>query len=116
MNNLKGIDAYIEQFDGDSRKHLTALRAMIRKALPRAQEAISYKMPAFTLDGEAIIWFAGFRSHIGFYPGAKAIEHFRKKLSRFKTAKGSVQFPLSDPLPADLIMRMVRFRARCKVT
>jgi uncharacterized protein YdhG (YjbR/CyaY superfamily) len=76
---------------------------------PNAEEKISYQMPAFYLDG-ILVWFAAHPNHIGFYPRASAITKFKRELSRYKNAKGSVQFPLDEPLPVELIKRMVRFR------
>jgi uncharacterized protein YdhG (YjbR/CyaY superfamily) len=110
MRRSSAVDEYIRHFPKETKQRLTALRGIIHKALPRAEETISYNMPAFSVDGEKLVWFAGFKSHIGFYPGAKTIDHFHDELSAFRSAKGSVQFPLSLPLPAALVTRMFRFR------
>jgi uncharacterized protein YdhG (YjbR/CyaY superfamily) len=104
------VDDYINGFPASAQTLLRQMRSTIRKAAPKAQETISYNMPAFELRGKRLVWFAGFKSHIGFYPGAAAITAFSKELSAYKTAKGSVQFPLSDPLPLDLVSRIVKFR------
>jgi uncharacterized protein YdhG (YjbR/CyaY superfamily) len=103
------IDEYIFSFPTDVQKKLTQLRVLIAQVAPNAEEKISYQMPAFYLDG-ILVWFAGHPSHIGFYPRASAIAKFKRELSRYKNAKGSVQFPLDEPLPVELIKRMVRFR------
>jgi uncharacterized protein YdhG (YjbR/CyaY superfamily) len=104
------VDDYISGFPKQAQALLKKMRATIRKAAPAAGETISYNMPAFVLDGKRLVWFAGFKSHIGFYPGSAAIAAFENELSAYKTAKGSVQFPLSQPLPVDLVSRIVKFR------
>jgi uncharacterized protein YdhG (YjbR/CyaY superfamily) len=103
------IDNYIAGFHESTQKLLEQLRETIRKAAPEAEEVISYKMPAFKLKG-ILVYFAGYKNHIGFYPGASGIEAFKKDLSGYKGAKGSVQFPLDKPLPLRLITRIVKFR------
>ncbi len=105
-------DGYIRDFPAATQAMLEQMRATIRAAAPNAEETISYNMPSYVLDGERLVWFAGFKSHIGFYPGAAAIAEFKKELSPYKTAKGSVQFPVSDALPLRLIARMVKFRVK----
>ncbi|HEV3155229.1 MAG TPA: DUF1801 domain-containing protein [Candidatus Baltobacteraceae bacterium] len=106
------VDAYIGAFPADTQAQLKKLRAAIRRAAPRAEETISYNMPAYVVDGKKIVWFAGFKAHIGFYPGAAAVAAFKKDLARYKQAKGSVQFPLSERLPLDLVARIVKYRLR----
>ena len=86
-------------------------RQRAQKAAPKAEEAISYGMPAFKLNG-LLVWFAAYAKHIGFYPRVSAIAAFKKELSIYKGAKGSVQFPLDKPLPLALITRIVKFRAK----
>ena len=81
----------------------------IKKAAPKAEEVISYGIPAFKLNG-MLVWFAAYSTHVGFYPRASGIEAFKKELSIYKGAKGSVQFPLDNPLPLGLITKMVKFR------
>jgi uncharacterized protein YdhG (YjbR/CyaY superfamily) len=103
------IDKYIAAFPKDTQELLEQLRATIRKAAPEAEEVISYQMPAFKLQG-MLVYFAGHKNHIGFYPGASGIEAFKKELSDYKGAKGSVQFPPDKPLPLGLITKIVKFR------
>jgi uncharacterized protein YdhG (YjbR/CyaY superfamily) len=105
------IDNYIAGFPGDTQKRLEQLRATIIKAAPGAEEVISYQMPAYKYHG-MLVFFAGYKNHIGFYPGASGIATFKKELSVFKGAKGSVQFPLDKPLPLQLITRIVAFRVK----
>jgi uncharacterized protein YdhG (YjbR/CyaY superfamily) len=104
------IDEYIATFPEEIQVKLQALRETIRAAVPEADERISYRMPTFALHGN-LVHFAAFARHIGFYPAPRGIEAFQQELSRYKGAKGSVQFPLDEPLPLDLISRIVAFRA-----
>jgi uncharacterized protein YdhG (YjbR/CyaY superfamily) len=107
----KDIDDYIARFPADVQRLLGRVRDTIRKAAPGAKEAIKYQIPTFTL-GENLVHFAAYQKHIGFYPGPSGIEHFKKELSRFEGAKGSVRFPMDRPLPFDLIEKIVKFRVR----
>lgn len=102
------IDDYIAGFPEDVQKILQEVRVTIRQAAPEAKETISYAMPAFTLNG-ALIYFAGYKSHIGLYPTPAGIDEFKEDLSKYKAAKGSVQFPLDKPMPLDLITRITKF-------
>jgi uncharacterized protein YdhG (YjbR/CyaY superfamily) len=107
------IDDYISGFPEEVQTLLKRMRATIGKAAVNAEETISYNLPAFTLRGKKLVWFAVFKSHIGFYPGAAAIAAFKKELSQYKTAKGSVRFPFGD-LPLDLVSRIVKFRLNAR--
>ena len=107
------IDAHIAQFPPATQEKLEALRALIKSVVPEATELISYRMPTFDLNGRHLVHFAGWKNHIGFYPGSgTATEAFAEELAPYKTSKGSVQFPLDQPLPEDLIRRMIEFRIR----
>jgi len=108
-STAKSIDEYIAEFPPETRKVLEELRALIKSLAPGATEKISYAIPTFHLNGN-LVHFAGYDRHIGFYPGASGILAFKEDLKPYKSAKGSVQFPLGQPLPVDLIRRMVRFR------
>ena len=107
----KTIDEYIAGFPEDVQKILEKVRMTIKEAAPGAQETIKYQMPTFTLNGN-LVYFAGFKNHIGFYPIPTGIEKFKKELSVYKQGKGSVQFPLNQPIPYDLIRKIVKFRVR----
>lgn len=107
----KGIDEYIAGFPKDVREALRQVRATIAKAAPDAVEAIKYQIPTFVLNGN-LVHFAAFKNHIGFYPTPSAIAAFEGELARYQSAKGSVQFPLHEPLPLDLIARIVEFRVK----
>jgi uncharacterized protein YdhG (YjbR/CyaY superfamily) len=103
------IDDYIATFPVDVQKRLQSIRRAIRKAAPEAEEKISYRIPAFTLGGN-LIYFAAFGNHIGVYPGAAAIVAMKADLQGYRTAKGTVQFPLDQPLPLPLIEKLVQFK------
>ena len=113
MESSKGdfssIDEYIAGFPPEIQKKLVELRAVIKAAAPTAGEKISYQMPTFTLKGN-LVHFAAYKNHIGFYPAPRGIEEFKDELSAYKGSKGAVQFPLDQPLPLELIGRIVKFR------
>ena len=111
MKKSKDIDEYISSNPKEIQKLLEQLRTTIRKAAPEAEEVISYGMPAFKLNG-MLVWFAAHSKHIGFYPRVSAIKAFKKELSIYKGAKGSVQFPLGKPLPLGIVSKIVKFRVK----
>src|SRR5215211_7131678 len=108
---FKTIDGYIDMFPEDVRMILNELRQTIKDAAPGAEETINYQMPTFTLHGN-LVHFAAFKNHIGFYPTPSGIEAFKKELSAYKGAKGSVQFPIDQPLPLPLIRKIVEYRVK----
>jgi uncharacterized protein YdhG (YjbR/CyaY superfamily) len=103
------IDEYLVDFPPPVREILEKIRMTIRRAAPEAKETIKYRMPTFTLEGN-LVHFAAFKNHIGFYPVPTGIEKFKAELSGYKGGKGSIQFPLDQPVPYELIERIVRFR------
>ena len=105
------IDEYIAGFPTDVRVILEKLRATIRKAAPGAEEAIKYRLPTFVLSGN-LVHFGAFKKHIGFYATPTGNKQFRKELSAYQGAKGSVQFPLDKPIPYGLVSKMVKFRVK----
>ncbi len=108
---LKMIDEYIGAFPKEVQDVLEKIRSAIRESAPKAEEAISYGIPAFKLNGgRGSVYFAGWKNHIGFYPTPSGIEAFKKELAPFKQEKGSVQFPLDKPIPYDLVKKIVRYR------
>jgi uncharacterized protein YdhG (YjbR/CyaY superfamily) len=107
----KDIDEYIAGFPKDVQKLLQKIRLTIREAAPEAEEAIKYQIPTFTLKGN-LIHFAAFKNHIGLYPAPRAIEEFKEELSAYEGAKGTVRFSLDQPIPFDLISRIVKFRVQ----
>ncbi len=106
------IDEYIAKFPAETIKKLKQVRLTVSKAAPKAEEIISYGMPAFRYKGRVIIYFAGYKNHIGVYATPSGHTAFQKELSAYKQGKGSVQFPLDQPMPLDLIKRMVQFRVK----
>jgi uncharacterized protein YdhG (YjbR/CyaY superfamily) len=108
---FENVDAYIAAQEKTTQPLLTAIRQAIKAAAPDAEEVISYQMPAYKWHG-VLVYFAGYKNHIGFYPSGSGIAHFAKALSIYKGAKGSVQFPLDKPMPLSLITKMVQFRIK----
>ncbi len=106
------IDEYIAGFPPATQKVLQELRALIRASAPGATETISYAIPTFDLGGRHLVHFAGYATHIGFYPVPSGMEAFKVELAPYRRGKGSAQFPLGEPLPTDLIRRIVEFRVR----
>jgi len=104
------IDAYIAEFPDETRKLLEQIRGIIRSVAPDATETISYAIPTFDLNGKHLVHFAGFANHVGFYPVPSGMVAFEEELKAYKRGKGSVRFPLDEPLPVDLIRRIVEFR------
>jgi uncharacterized protein YdhG (YjbR/CyaY superfamily) len=109
-STAKTVDEYIAGFPDETRAVLQEMRTLIKAAAPDATERMSYAIPTFDLNDRHFVHFAGYESHVGFYPAPSGIAAFKDELRPFKTAKGSAQFPLEQPLPADLIRRMVAFR------
>ena len=110
MKKPKSVDEYISGFPEEDQKLLEQVRSTIQEVAPKAEEVISYSMPGYKLNS-MLVWFAGFKNHIGFYPrGSSAIIAFEKELSKYKTSKGAIQFPKDEPLPILLIKKMVKFR------
>ncbi len=103
------IDEYIATFPDDIQKILRQVRATIKAAAPEATEKISYMMPTFYLKGN-LVHFAALKNHIGFYPTPSGIDAFPDELSRYRSTKGAVQFPLDQPMPLDLISKVTQFR------
>ncbi|NEN23229.1 DUF1801 domain-containing protein [Cryomorpha ignava] len=107
---MESVKTYIDSFPKDVQKQLNQVRQTILQIAPLADEDISYKMPAYKLNGKPLVYFAGFKNHIGFYATPSGHKAFAKELSFFKQGKGSVQFPLDKPMPLNLIARITRFR------
>lgn len=109
MPELNEIDQYISAFPEEVQKKLTRLRTLINQLAPDATEKISYQIPTFFLNGN-LVHFAAYSKHIGFYPSSSGIAQFEQDLSGYKYSKGTVQFPLDQPLPIELITKIVKFR------
>lgn len=116
-NRSSAVDTYINLQPSGPKQMLCDLREMIHQAVPNVQEMINYGIPAFALvEGgkrEQQVMIAGYEHHVGFYPHPATIAHFAEELTKYKTAKGSVQFPLGKPLPEELIIAMVTYRKIC---
>lgn len=110
-NKYSNVDEYINQFPDEVQQKLQQLRDIILEAAPEAIEKISYQMPTFYLKGN-LVHFAAYKNHIGFYPTPSGIEEFTEELSKYKGGKGSIQFPMFEPLPLDLIRRIVEYRVK----
>ncbi|RJP69070.1 MAG: hypothetical protein C4532_11565 [Candidatus Abyssobacteria bacterium SURF_17] len=106
------IDEYIRTFPKDVQRILEKIRRTIQRAAPEAEEAISYQMPTFKLNGKNLVHFAAWKNHIGFYPTPSGTEAFTKELSQYEGAKGSVRFPTDQPIPYDLVRKIVIFRVK----
>lgn len=106
---FNSIDEYIASFPEDIQNILNDIRATIRAAAPEATEKISYQMPTFFLNGN-LVHFAAFKNHVGFYPTPSGIDEFKAELSKYKGGKGSIQFPIDQPVPLDLIAKIVKYR------
>ena len=103
------VDIYIQGFQPEVQERLNEIRSLIKQLAPNAKESISYGMPAYSLNGP-LVYFAGYKSHVGLYATPVTHEAFKEELKKYKTGKGSVQFPLNEPLPVSLITRMIEFR------
>lgn len=112
MQKPKDINDYIGSFPPAIQKLLEEMRSAIQKAAPKAVEAISYGIPTFKLNGKNLVHFGGFEKHIGFYAAPTGHEAFAEELSKYKQGKGSVQFPINEPLPLGLVQRIVKFRVQ----
>ncbi len=109
MNSADSIENYIQGFPKDVQVLLQEVRNTIQKAAPTATESIKYGIPTFVLNGN-LVHFGGYKSHIGFYPGASGIEAFQKEIATYTSSKGAVQFPINKPIPHELIQKIVRYR------
>lgn len=109
--SFETIDEYIASFHPYVQSILEELRQAIRNSAPDAKEAISYQIPTFKLNGN-LVHFAAFKNHIGFYPTSSAIARFKKEMSHYEVAKGTVRFPINKPIPFDLIRKIVKLRVR----
>ena len=105
------IDEYITTFPRKVQDILEELRQTIQDSAPDAKETISYQIPTFKLNGN-LVHFAAWKSHVGFYPGSSAISEFKKELSHYEVARGTVRFPINEPIPFDLIRKIVKYRVK----
>ena len=106
---MKSVDDYIKGYPPDVQQRLFAMRSAVKNEVPQAEERISYGMPAYFFKGP-LVYFAAFKNHIGLYPAGSSIEIYAAEIENYKHSKGAIQFPLSQPLPLDLISRIIKFR------
>ncbi|MEC7770574.1 MAG: DUF1801 domain-containing protein [Bacteroidota bacterium] len=107
---MNEVDRYISRFPEEVQQQLQKVRNTIKKMAPKATEQMAYGMPGYKTNGKPLVYFAGYKNHIGFYATPSGHEAFQKELSNYKQGKGSVQFPLDQPIPFELIEKIVRFR------
>jgi len=116
VNTLKArfetIDEYIAAFPRNVRDVLEELRRIIRESAPKSEETISYGIPTFDLNGKHLVHFAAYKNHIGFYPTSSGITRFKKDLSRYELSRGTVRFPIDEPIPFDVIRKIVKYRVK----
>ena len=111
MKTAASVEEYIATAEPKAKKALRDIRKTIRAAAPKAEEVISYQMPGYKQNG-MVVFFAGYKNHIGFYPTGSGIEKFKNEFAKYKWSKGAVQFPLDKPLPAALIKKIVKFKLK----
>lgn len=110
MATFASVDEYIASFDGITKDRLVAMRALVKAAIPNAEERISYNIPAYFVDGTLIIYFAGFKNHIGMYPGRTQSEAYNKLAAQYAHGKSTAQFPHSEELPKKVIQEFITVR------
>lgn len=110
-NSFKTVDEYIKSFPANIQIILKKIRSIVRECAPEAIEKISYQMPCFKLNHN-LVYFGAFKDHIGFFPTPSGTDAFKRELSKYKSGKGSIRFPLNEPIPYDLIKKIVEFRVK----
>lgn len=110
--SIKSVDDCIATYPPSTQKLMKQVRATIKKAAPKAEESMSYGMPAYKLNGKALVYFSGYKHHIGFYATPTGHREFKADLAQYKQGKGSVQFPIDEPMPLKLIEKIVKFRVK----
>lgn len=112
MKQPNEVDKYIAGFPEHTQGYLSTIRKAFKKVAPTSTEKISYGIPALDLNGQRLIYFAGFKKHVSIFPAPRGHESFKKELSNYKGGKGTIQFPLDKPLPMGLINRLIKFRIK----
>jgi uncharacterized protein YdhG (YjbR/CyaY superfamily) len=113
QTNFRSVDDYIASQPEDVRPILERVRDAIREAIPKAEEVISYQIPAYKLHGDAVLYFAGWKKHYSLYPvSARMLTEFKSELASYQVNKGTIRFPLAEPVPAKLIGRIAKLRAK----
>jgi uncharacterized protein YdhG (YjbR/CyaY superfamily) len=112
VRRIGTVAEYFSALPQETRLVLEKLRKAIRQAAPRAEETISYNIPAFKSNGKMLVWYAAFKKHVGFYPRTSGIAAFKKELAGYKTSKGAIQFPIEKGIPVGLVKEIVKFRLK----
>jgi uncharacterized protein YdhG (YjbR/CyaY superfamily) len=112
MTHFKSVDEYIESFEGPTKDRLLEMRGIIRKQLPKAEERISYNIPAYFSDKKLIIYFAGYKNHVGMYPGRSTSAAYNKLAAKYAYGKSTARFPHSEPLPKNIIEEFIKVRLK----
>jgi uncharacterized protein YdhG (YjbR/CyaY superfamily) len=112
MKKPNNFNEYITGFPKETQQVLQQIRATIKKVVPKAEEAISYGIPTFNLNGKYLIYFAGYKNHVSIYPAPRGKDEFKEILSAYKGGKGTIQFLLDKPIPYNLITKIVKFRLK----
>src|SRR5262245_52538362 len=110
MKKPATVDAYLEKLTPEKRAALTRIRKAVKAAAPRAEECISYQLPAFRLDGRLLVWYAAMKDHCSFFPGAYPIRALKQELKKYTTSKGTIRFQPEKPLSATLVRKLVKAR------
>lgn len=110
MKKYTTVAEYMQDIPAQTIERIDELQAAIKAAVPKAEEVISYNMPAYKLNGKVLVYFAAYAKHVGFYPTASPMEVFAEELSKYKTSKGAIQFPLDKKIPAALVKKIVKYR------
>jgi uncharacterized protein YdhG (YjbR/CyaY superfamily) len=110
MKKYTTVAEYLQDIPAQTIERIDELQAAIKAAVPKADEVISYNMPAYKLNGKALVYFAAYAKHVGFYPTASPMVVFADELSKYKTSKGAIQFPLDKKIPAALVKKIVKYR------
>ncbi len=110
MKKYTTVAAYLQDIPEQTTERIDELQAAIKAAVPKAEEVISYNMPAYKLNGKVLVYFAAYAKHVGFYPTASPMVVFADELSKYKTSKGAIQFPLDKKIPAALVKKIVKYR------
>jgi uncharacterized protein YdhG (YjbR/CyaY superfamily) len=115
MKDFKDINSYIASYPKNVQVILKKLRTTIKKIIPAAEESIAYGIPSFSLNGIYVVHFGGFEKHVSLFPTSEPITAFKKELSKYKTGRGTIQFPLDKPIPYGLISRIIKYSLRNSV-
>ncbi len=112
MKAYKSVAEYIKSYPKDVAEKLKTLQSLVKKIAPKAEEGISYGMPAYKANGKPLVYFAAYEKHIGFYPTGAGIAPFKKDLTKYKTSKGAIQFPIDGKIPTALATRIIKYRLK----